>query len=213
MEKARKETESTRCPRPGLIPAVLKGISSRETFLAVKRFWQSAAGAEGQQVSPFFVFFFLLFTQFSPAGPSSLQRDDNKRRESEESKCLKLVFFAQNRVFLMAQSAAGPRFSSEYQPGSLDSTRPHERWGQNLFSPSLGHQNPDVTGSRREARSQKPRAKKRGPSGLQIDCVFPLFPTFFCRHLSQNKEQRAPCFCPSPRPRCCLTAVPSSSHS
>lgn len=80
MEKARKETESTRCPRPGLIPAVLKGISSRETFLAVKRFWQSAAGAEGQQVSPFFVFFFLLFTQFGPAGPSSPQRDDNERR-------------------------------------------------------------------------------------------------------------------------------------
>lgn len=73
MEKARKETESTRCPRPGLIPAVLQGISSRETF------WQSAAGAEGQQVSPFFVFFFLLFTQFGPAGPSSPQWDDNER--------------------------------------------------------------------------------------------------------------------------------------
>lgn len=62
MEKARKETESTRCPRPGLIPAVLKGISSRETFLAVKCFWQSAAGAQGQQVSPFLCF----FSSFSP---------------------------------------------------------------------------------------------------------------------------------------------------
>lgn len=210
MEKARKETESTRCPRPGLIPAVLQGISSRETFLAIGSRSRGAAGF------PFFCVFFPPFHPIRPCGaelPAVGRQRKVMKAMSEESKCLKLVFFAQNRTFLIAQSTAGPRSSSEYQPGSSDSTRPHERWGQNLFSPSLGHQNPDVTGSRREARSQKPRAKKRGPSGLQIDCVFPLFPIFFCRHLSQNKEQRAPCFCPSPRPRCCLTAVPSSSHS
>lgn len=180
-------------------------------FLAIGSRSRGAAGF------PFFwCFFFPPFHPIRPCGaelPAAGRQRKVRKAMSKEGKRLKLVFFAQNRVFLMAQSTAGPRFSSEYQPGSSDPTRPRERRGQNLFSPSLGHQSPNVTGSRREARSQKPRAKRRGPSGLQIACVFPLFPTFFCRHLSQNKEQRAPCFCPSPRPRCCLRAVPSSSHS
>lgn len=96
MEKARKETESTRCPRPGLIPAVLQGISSRETFLAIGSRSRGAAGF------PFFCVFFPPFHPIRPCGaelPAVGRQRKVMKAMSEESKCLKLVFFAQNWVF------------------------------------------------------------------------------------------------------------------
>lgn len=211
MEKARKETESTRCPRPGLIPAVLPGKSSRETFLAIGSRSRGAAG-----FSCFLLFFFFPpFHPIQPCGaelPTAGRQQKARKAASEGGECLKLVLFAQNRAFLMAQRAAGPRFSYKYQPGSSDSTRPRERWGQNLFSPSLGHQNPNVSGPRCKARSQKPRAKRRGPSGLQIDHSFSPFPHIFLSAPQPRQRAKGSLLLPFPKapalPQDCPLLIP-----